>query len=354
MQQHNNSKTSTTLRSSLNSSSGTGSAAIIIPKKQTITSAFPTLGTINPIATGTFVFSGDVLSPYQKISKPISGLPLADQEREIITNLLFTLIGINAELITPRIKNANSDHYTMINNNWTDLGRKAVEFEIDEHVSESIKDILKDILPLASFYNELQCFILGASKRESGQVLQALAEACGKLIDDYMLTIAQLDAMNKRRELNLHKVLFYLRPIIQTMETVINICNKIQDQNVRGGNVLTMLHDSIALFSGDKNSQEIIIHLTQKAAVPYMEILSLWIFKGIVHDPRNEFFVQDHENDMKIESYWNDYWEKRFVLQAEKIPRFLEKQADIILRTGKYLNVIRECNIKNNGKKFYF
>lgn len=135
------------------------------------------------------------------------------------------------------------------------------------------------------------------------------------------------------------------------METVINICNKIQDNNLRGGNVLTMLHDSISLFSGDKNSQEIIVHLTQKAAVPYMEILSLWISKGIVHDPRNEFFVEDHESEMKVESYWNDYWEKRFVLQAEKIPRFLEKQADMILRTGKYLNVIRECNLKNNGKK---
>lgn len=297
------------------------------------------------------MFNGDVLLPFQKVSRPISGLPTQEQEREIISNLLFTLIGVNAELITPKIKNANNDNYTMVNNNWMDSGRKAVEFEIDELVKESVKDILSDILPLASYYNELQCFILGASKRESGQVLQALAEACGKLIDDYMLTVAQLDSMNKRRELNLHKVLFYLRPIIQTMETVINICNNIQDKNLRGGNVLTMLHDSISLFSGDKNSQEIVVHLTQKAAVPYMEILSLWIFKGIVHDPRNEFFVEDHENEMKVETYWDDYWGKRFVLQAEKVPRFLEKHADMILRTGKYLNVIRECNNKNNGEK---
>jgi gamma-tubulin complex component 2 len=342
--QQNTSRQSTTLRQSLNSSSGSTAA----PKKISSNSTFPTCESLNPISTGTFVFSGDILLPYQKVPKNISGLPPSEQERSIIENLLYTLVGINSNLITPKLKSVNCSDYTMMNN-WNDSRRANVEFDIDEQVSDSMKDILKDMLPLANYYCQLRCFIAGAEKRKSGQVLQALSEACDNIIDDYMATIAQLEDMHLKRELNLHKMLYFLRPIIQLIETVINICIKLQDQNIRGGNVLTMLHDTIGLYSGDKNSQKIIIHLIQKAAVPYMEMLSLWIFKGIVHDPRNEFFVEDHDKDLKNENYWNDYWEKRFVLQAEKIPRFLEKQADIILRTGKYLNVIRECSMKNNG-----
>lgn len=302
----------------------------------------PTLASINPIAVGTFVFSGDILLPFQRVPKPIVGLPAAEQERNIINDMLYTLVGINANLVQPKLQIVTDD-YTMVNN-WIENRRANVEFDIDEQISDSVKDILKDILPLANLYCQLQCFIEYARARDSGQVLQALSEACGKLVDDYITTISQLEALHNRRELNLQKMLFLLRPIIQTMETVVTLCIKLQDNNIRGGNVLTMLHDNIALFSGDKNSQKIIIHLTQKAAVPYMEILSLWIFKGIVHDPRHEFFVEDHEKELNADCYWDDFWEKRFVLHAEKVPRFLEKQADMILRTGKYLNVIRECN----------
>lgn len=41
--------------------------------------------------------------------------------------------------------------------------------------------------------------------------------------------------------------------------------------------------------------------------------------------------------------YSADYWEKRYTVRRERIPVFLERVADVILRTGKYLNVIRQC-----------
>lgn len=37
------------------------------------------------------------------------------------------------------------------------------------------------------------------------------------------------------------------------------------------------------------------------------------------------------------------FWEKRVTICKERIPTFLEKVSDMILRTGKYLNVIRQC-----------
>lgn len=287
--------------------------------------------------------------------KPIIGLPAQVQERVVITELLNTLIGINGTLIVPKVKTIAyeaKDDYKMIHN-WSDSKISIIEFDLNEQIQESIRDILLDILPLASFYFQIQNFVEIARAPDSGQVLQALSAAISKLVADYYCTIAQLELMHLKQELNLHKLLFYLRPIIQTMETITKVCNMLQAHGVRGGNVLTRLHDNIALYSGDKNSQQILIYLTQKSSEPYMEILKLWIFKGVIQDPRSEFLVEDNEkecqNPEQNEQYFDDYWEKRYVTRNEKIPRFLEKQADIILRTGKYLNVIREC-----GKRVVF
>lgn len=337
----------TFLRQSFNSSTSSINSKKIIPS-----STIPT----SSISSWNFSFVDEPMLPIQmKMPKPIVGLPATAQERIVITELLNTLIGINGTLIVPKMKTIaydTRDDYTMLTN-WTDSKVSIVEFELNEQIQESIRDILSDILPLASFFFQIQNFIEVARAPESGQVLQALSTAISKLITDYYGTISQLETMHLKEELNLHKLLFYLRPIIQTMETITKVTNMLQAHNVRGGNVLTRLHDNIALYSGDKSSQQILIYLTQKAAEPYMEILKLWIFKGVIQDPKMEFLVEDNEkecqNPEQNENYFDDYWDKRYVIRSEKIPRFLEKQADVILRTGKYLNVVREC-----GKRAVF
>lgn len=59
-----------------------------------------------------------------------------------------------------------------------------------------------------------------------------------------------------------------------------------------------------------------------------------------------QFLVEDNEVIQREElplDYSADYWEKRYTIRRERIPIFLERVADVILRTGKYLNVIRQC-----------
>lgn len=59
-----------------------------------------------------------------------------------------------------------------------------------------------------------------------------------------------------------------------------------------------------------------------------------------------QFLVEDNEviqmEDLPMD-YSADYWVKRYAIRRERIPIFLERVADVILRTGKYLNVIRQC-----------
>ena len=64
-------------------------------------------------------------------------------------------------------------------------------------------------------------------------------------------------------------------------------------------------------------------------------------------DPGRDFFMEDHEvvgRSTLPAEYNDDYWEKRYCLRVDRIPTFLHQYADTILRTGKYLNVIQQCD----------
>lgn len=49
-------------------------------------------------------------------------------------------------------------------------------------------------------------------------------------------------------------------------------------------------------------------------------------------------------------NYSADYWDKKYTIRRERIPKFLESISDIILRAGKYLNVIRQCGKTLNNE----
>lgn len=48
--------------------------------------------------------------------------------------------------------------------------------------------------------------------------------------------------------------------------------------------------------------------------------------------------------------YSDQYWSKRYSICRDRVPSFLNKMCEQILRTGKYLNVMRQCNAKLNGE----
>ena len=59
-----------------------------------------------------------------------------------------------------------------------------------------------------------------------------------------------------------------------------------------------------------------------------------------------QFLVEENEafQKEKLQEDYNDaYWEQHYTICRERIPVFLERVADKILNTGKYLNVIRQC-----------
>lgn len=42
--------------------------------------------------------------------------------------------------------------------------------------------------------------------------------------------------------------------------------------------------------------------------------------------------------------YSDEYWSNRYIINEENVPVFLTQVQEIILRTGRYLNVVRQCS----------
>ncbi|XP_059621004.1 gamma-tubulin complex component 2 homolog isoform X2 [Phlebotomus argentipes] len=257
-----------------------------------------------------------------------AAIPISSQESIILSELLFCLIGIRGTYIVPEFQ-----------------GDTLVGFKVSDQISEILRDLVKDILPLALHYSQIQSFIQRTDDMESGPVLQALAEAIREFCHDYYISVVELEALLQKENLTLHKVLYYTKPIMVSMEVIADALNTITQANIRGGEVLTLLDDRIANRTGNANARKTLIDLMQKAAVPYMEALQAWIYKGAVADPHNEFLIEDTEVCPKgiEDDYTLNYWAARYMVHHDRIPRFLENLSDIILRTGKYLNVIRQC-----------
>ncbi|ROT70212.1 Gamma-tubulin complex component 2 [Penaeus vannamei] len=254
------------------------------------------------------------------------------QEHQLIEDLLSLMMGIEGMYITVQ---PPAKHYD------------APEFTVDPSVEPSLSALVSRILPLCGHYSQLVRFVEDKSLYHHGLVNQALAAALTSLIKDYMLLVTQLEAQHQRWALTLHKLWFYVEKTMAVMDMLACITRIITKSEAHGGSVLSLLHDRTLSLTGCGQLQEVMVFLTQAAAVPYMNMLAKWLYRGIINDPYNEFMVVDRESgteENEDQDLADDYWEKRYTIIPHNIPAFLQMHADVILRTGKYLNVIRQSD----------
>lgn len=275
----------------------------------------------------TWDFHSDVaVTLYQKV------VPVASQESILLWDILYCLKGIDGSYVV-------SEPLT------TPYGVKT--FNISPDVGISFKQLAQQILPLASYYSMTVRFVEEKISPDDGQVNHALRGAIRSLLKDYLLFVVQLETEHVHGKLSLQKLWFYIQPTMLTMSMLSQITSTICKANARGGKVLSLLHEqTMNNVSGEAKSKELCLYLMQAASMPYMQILEKWVYKGVICDPYQEFFVEDNELVQKEElpmDYSADYWEKRYTMRPERIPVFLSEHAQTILRTGKYFNVIRQC-----------
>lgn len=150
-----------------------------------------------------------------------TGIPFSSQEAIVVKEVLCCLVGIKSSIIIPHM-NEHSGNNTL------------VEFTVSSELSETLRDLVQEITPLASYYSNIQSFVQYAILPRNGQVLHSLSDALKNIINDYYMSIARLETMHSKQKLSLHKIIYFLRPINIIMEKLSEITTHIKVKQIRG------------------------------------------------------------------------------------------------------------------------
>lgn len=291
-----------------------------------------------------------------------TALPVHNQEQLLIGELLDCLVGIAGTFVRPVERQQQQQQ------------QLTVAFAISDQINCSMRDLAAPLLVMGTHYtiiddfcvlhgNEYRGFgLTGPHPHRSGdgnsggsldvprgsQVLQALAEAMRSLKQDYMQTIGSLES--DAAELTLSKLVHLLRPARRSLSVLAQTVDTVNGGQLRGAAVLTMLHRQIRGALGDEVRQQVLEHLLEQAAVPYVRTLQLWIVNGVVHDPHREFMIEEHEARSGEPAEEETYWGNRYLVRPDRMPEFVADVQAEVQRTGKYLNVMRQCGYTVDGR----
>ena len=269
--------------------------------------------------------------PSTPLPLSLSAMPQQLQQQAVLEDLLFVMIGVDGRYIHAEPR---------------EDGLMVRKFAVDKALDVSLRALVDRILPVCGCYSVVSRFVEDKSRFVQGMVNQALCAAMRGLLKEYRVVVAQLEHQFRLNQLSLQKLWYYVQPCLATLEVLARVATAVTQGSCRGGKTMTTLHTITLGYIGEDRAQQLCVQLSRAACQPYFKSLEEWIHRGVVHDPYSEFMIKEHGTIQKNrlhEEYNDAYWERRYTVQQESIPSFLEHVADKILRTGKYLNVVREC-----------
>lgn len=171
----------------------------------------------------------------------------------------------------------------------------------------------------------------------------AVAGAIKAMMREFDVVVAQFEQLLRTNRLTLQRMIFLLQPTKSTLRSLDHMASRLGDRV--GGNMLDRLHSAM-LEQGDEKSRGLYEHILNAATVPFVKMVSRWLYQGELRDPYSEFFISEHKTVLREalqEDFNAHYWEGRYTLTSMHIPRILKDHAEKALTAGKYLNVIRDC-----------
>uniref|UniRef100_A0A183AN02 Gamma-tubulin complex component n=1 Tax=Echinostoma caproni TaxID=27848 RepID=A0A183AN02_9TREM len=236
-------------------------------------------------------------------------------------------------------------------------------FSVDESMAPTLLDTVNKILPICSDYSTIVRFVGEKSTFEHGVVNHALAGAIRRLIKDYLVLLCQLEHQYRIGQLGIARLQFFLRDSATIFTQLSRVVMDITRGNCLGGAVLSLLYDHARTVYGVKQMNELLSYLLRAASVPFFTILQKWIYRGVISDPYEEFFIatgpvpeflqpgrhlnprDQNQWDQVAHEYvdWAFFWERHYSVIPTNLPSFLASHLNKILNTGKYLNVVQQC-----------
>uniref|UniRef100_A0A9I9D762 Gamma-tubulin complex component n=1 Tax=Cucumis melo TaxID=3656 RepID=A0A9I9D762_CUCME len=304
------------------------------------------------------------------LEKAIGCYDAAIQELIVIDDLLSALLGIEGRYIS--IKRVHGKE-------------NEVSFQVEASMDLTLQELAKRIFPLCESFLFISQFVESRSQFKKGLVNHAFAAALRALLlvllvkgspldfsevlldsievsllirsvqaqpittipcaGDYQAMVAQLEHQFRLGRLSIQGLWFYCQPMMGSMQALFAVTRQVSANDIAGSAVLNLLQSQAKAMAGDNAVRSLLEKMTQCASNAYLGILERWVYEGVIDDPYGEFFIEENKS-LKKESlnqdYDTKYWRQRYSLK-EGIPTFLANIAGMILTTGKYLNVMREC-----------
>ncbi|CAL9179020.1 unnamed protein product [Musa hybrid cultivar] len=279
-------------------------------------------------AAGSRLFSMESFS--RGSDNVIGSYPVSVQELLVIDDLLSALVGIEGRYISIKRVRGKAGH---------------VIFHIDPSMDLALQELTERIFPLCQNYVLINHFVESKSHFKSGLVNHAFAAALRALLLDYQAMVAQLEHQFLLGRLSVQGLWFFCQPMMGSLHALSIVVEKASSNNFSGATTLNLLQSQAKAMAGDNAVRSLLEKMTQRASSAYLAILERWVYEGVIDDPYGEFFIAENKSLQKeslTQDYDTKYWVQRYSLK-DGIPSFLVSVAGIILTTGKYLNVMREC-----------
>lgn len=315
-------------------------------------------------------------APGNLVGWSLAGTSLKDQEELILDDLLYIFMGYEGQYI----------RYTETYSPDEEKDRLVGPiYRCPEDLDPSLRDLINSMLTMASHHSAIEAFVEVQSREEYGSVNHALCAAIRKLLKDYLILVAQLEAkVIGDPSFTLHQMHLSVIPTAQSLLQLHAVAQELLKKNALleediddsmddfdadniierlreggdllpgsmskkrciGGNVLALLTQRLATYSGDPAARSILEVLLREASRPYMIMLNEWLHHGGIKDPHAEFLIGERtsiKRERLDEDYTDEYWEKRYYIREKDVPPQLQAVKDKVLLAGKYLNVVREC-----------
>lgn len=315
-------------------------------------------------------------APQELSPTPLRQLSKEDQEAALVDDLLYVFMGYEGQYIRFDDKYNPDDEKDRL------LGPL---FYLLPGLDPSLKDLATSMLAMATHYCAIESFVEAQSREEYGSVNHALCASIRNLLKDYLILVAQLETKVLSEErFTLHQMHLAIIPTAQSLAQLYALAqellkkNSLLEEDVEdsfeefdadqiierlkeggdllpgsmtkkrciGGNVLALLSNRLATYSGDPAAKSILEMLLRDASKPYMSMLNEWLHRGGIHDPHSEFLIGERasiKRERLDEDYTDEYWDKRYYIREKEVPPQLEHVKEKVLLAGKYLNVVREC-----------
>ncbi|KAK9320522.1 Spc98 family-domain-containing protein [Lipomyces orientalis] len=314
---------------------------------------------------------------------PLERMTLDVQHAVIMDDLLHVLMGSEGQYIRFHERYNPSVEVDRLS---------GPEFRLAKGLDPSLRDLAKALLKLATYHSSVEAFVEIQSKVEYGVVNHALCAAMRHIMKEYLalmsdmeykmltspsftLNMFHIETMDMGRKLaelsrivqqisrkeepesedaddlgtDFDKIMETLKANDGNLNALSNLgISKTTSTIAKGGDVIKLLTDRLYSVSGDPAARELLTYLVKEASRPYMRMLNMWLHRGIIADPFNEFLIKEQKSirrERLDEDYTDEYWDKRYTLRKDDLPPQIAdaRTCDKILLAGKFLNVVREC-----------